>query len=151
MTNCCEPTGGQDLASKPFVFGPEVVSYKHIDLLFIQPLLGNLALTCFSSSGVILRTSGLDIFCACYWWKLICESASTAWHTGSLSVSAHAHIYKYTKPTQVWTNHTAVHSVFIIGKVMSLHWMHYDCEHMFTNYFLESHYSLHFGILIYVE
>ena len=84
-----------------------------------------------------------------YWWKLICESASTTRHTGSLCVSIHTHItcttytflfqlYGVIKFYLTWLdqpNCSKQHMINVVFKIMSLHWTQHDCEHAFINYF----------------
>ena len=66
---------------------------------------------------------------------LICERPSTA-KTCRQSQRKRTHSHKYARPMRVWTNHTALRRTDKwCCQVMSSHWMQYDCEHVFTNYF----------------
>ena len=81
-----------------------------------------LSIFALSRSGWAEFGQNQEIYCWCidvpnslitkgiyYWWRLICERASTAWRADSLSKRKHSH--KYARNTRAWTNYTAIHHV----------------------------------------
>ena len=70
-----------------------------------------------------------------YCWKLICECVSSAWRSGSLSISVNACIDTHDLRKHGPTTLQYMALISVVGKVGNSHWTQYDCKHTLIHYF----------------